>query len=96
MVEVGVKELKNNLSRYLTRVRRGERIRVTMRGRHVADLLPAETGNGDWGEWRKRWRAAVRASAGIAPYLPPGAEYVESFRAAGARKLDELERRGHG
>lgn len=44
-------------------------------------------------EWRARWRSAVRATAGIAPYLPPGSEYVERFRAAGARKLDEIERR---
>ncbi len=41
MVVVGVKELKNNLSRYLSRVRRGEEVRITMRGTHVADLLPA-------------------------------------------------------
>lgn len=41
MIEVGVRELKNNLSHYLKRVARGERIRVTMRGRPVAELGPA-------------------------------------------------------
>lgn len=48
MVEVGVKELKNNLSRYLERVRRGEQVRVTMRGEHVADLVPAAPPDRDW------------------------------------------------
>ena len=40
MIEVGVRELKNNLSAYLRRVTRGEHVRVTMRGRPVAELLP--------------------------------------------------------
>ena len=37
-VEVGVRDLKNNLSRYLDRVRRGEEVIVTDRGRPVARL----------------------------------------------------------
>jgi len=37
-VEVGVRDLKNNLSRYLDRVRNGEEIIVTDRGRPVARL----------------------------------------------------------
>lgn len=40
-----------------------------------------------------RFRAAVDEVFGIAPYLPPGDEYVEEMRGAGARKLTELERR---
>lgn len=39
-----------------------------------------------------RFKEAVEQVAGIAPYLTH--EYVEEMRAAGARKLDELERRG--
>lgn len=42
-----------------------------------------------------RFRAAVEATAGIAPYLPPGETYVEEIRGAGARKLTELEKRRH-
>ena len=42
-MDVGVKDLKNNLSKYLERVRRGERIRVTMRGKPVAELAPIAT-----------------------------------------------------
>ncbi len=37
-VEVGVRDLKNNLSRYLERVQGGEEVIVTDRGRPVARL----------------------------------------------------------
>ena len=37
-VEVGVRDLKNNLSRYLDRVKAGEEVIVTDRGRPVARL----------------------------------------------------------
>lgn len=37
-VEVGVRDLKNNLSRYLERVRHGEDVIVTQHGRPVARL----------------------------------------------------------
>ena len=37
-IEVGVRDLKNGLSRYLERVREGEEIIVTDRGRPVARL----------------------------------------------------------
>lgn len=40
MVSVGVRELKNHLSRYLARVRSGEEIAVTDRGREIAILRP--------------------------------------------------------
>ena len=38
VVEVGVRELKNNLSRYLEQVRDGDEVIVTDRGRPVARL----------------------------------------------------------
>lgn len=40
MTEVGIRELKNNLSRYIRRVAAGERLAVTDRGRVVAELTP--------------------------------------------------------
>lgn len=39
-MEVGVRELRNNLSRYLDRVRDGEEVVVTERGRAIARVLP--------------------------------------------------------
>jgi len=43
MTSAGIRELKNNLSRYLRRVQAGERISVTEHGRVVAELVPAGT-----------------------------------------------------
>lgn len=40
MDRVGVRELRQNLSRYLRRVASGERLEVTERGRPVAVLAP--------------------------------------------------------
>ncbi|MFO0698076.1 MAG: type II toxin-antitoxin system prevent-host-death family antitoxin [Nitrospira sp.] len=45
MPQVGVRELKNSLSRYLKRVQRGEEIVVTERGHSVARLVPARSSN---------------------------------------------------
>lgn len=42
MVSVGIRELKNHLSRYLRRVQAGERVLVTDRGRAVAELRAPE------------------------------------------------------
>jgi prevent-host-death family protein len=43
MASTGVRELKDNLSRYIRRVEAGERIAVTAHGRIVAELVPPET-----------------------------------------------------
>jgi prevent-host-death family protein len=47
MREIGVRELKRSLSETLRAVGRGEQIRVTVRGRAVADLVPAGAAVGD-------------------------------------------------
>ena len=39
---VGIRELKNKLSQYLNRVKRGENLAVTDRGKIIAYILPAE------------------------------------------------------
>lgn len=39
-METGIRELKNNLSRYIRRIEAGERILVTAHGRVVAELVP--------------------------------------------------------
>jgi prevent-host-death family protein len=41
MRELGVRELKQSLSRILRAVGRGERVRVTLRGKPIADIVPA-------------------------------------------------------
>jgi prevent-host-death family protein len=44
---VGVAELRQNLSRYLRRVERGERLVVTDRNRPVAELGPLSSGGAE-------------------------------------------------
>jgi len=41
-MEVGIRELRAELSRWVTRVRNGEEIVVTDRGKPVARLVPAD------------------------------------------------------
>jgi len=41
MDEIGVRELKATLSEVLRRVSRGEQVRVTLRGRPIADIVPS-------------------------------------------------------
>lgn len=43
-METGIRELKNNLSRYIRRIEAGERIVITAHGRAVAELVPLTTG----------------------------------------------------
>ena len=40
-MNVSVRDLKNSLSEHLARVRRGERVIVTLRGRPIAEIMPA-------------------------------------------------------
>ena len=42
MIEVGVRELKNSLSRYLKKVRAGETVVVTDRGKPVARIISTD------------------------------------------------------
>jgi prevent-host-death family protein len=39
---VGIRELKNNLSQYLNKVKQGENLAITDRGKIIAYILPAE------------------------------------------------------
>lgn len=47
MIEVGVRELRRGLSAVLRRVASGERVRVTSRGRPVAEIVPVESHSPD-------------------------------------------------
>jgi prevent-host-death family protein len=41
-MDVGVRELRNNLSKYLDRVRKGQALVVTERGRAIARVVPID------------------------------------------------------
>jgi prevent-host-death family protein len=62
MREIGVRELKRLLSETLRAVEHGEQVRVTIRGRAVADIVPASAAPGD-----DRVRALVAEGRVTAP-----------------------------
>jgi prevent-host-death family protein len=44
-METGIRELKDNLSRYIRRIEAGEHVVVTAHGRVVAELVPPQAVN---------------------------------------------------
>ncbi len=90
---VGIREMKNRLSDYVRRVRRGETILVTDRGRVVARLTPPAADDGGDDEVIDRLEAeGLLSSRGsenrpelygdLAPSLPEGAvvELLDAVR----------------
>lgn len=73
MDRVGVRELRQNLSVYLRRVRRGEALEVTERGEPVAVLQPIERVADEIARLEAR-RVPLRRGAGNLADLPPPAE----------------------
>jgi len=45
MISAGIKELKNNLSKYLSRVKKGEDILITERGKAIARIIKEDPKN---------------------------------------------------
>ncbi|MBA3343410.1 MAG: type II toxin-antitoxin system prevent-host-death family antitoxin [Gemmatimonadaceae bacterium] len=67
MISVGIRDLKNNLSRYLRQVVAGKSVMVTDRGRVVAELVPPGPARSD----PSRYNELV-ASGVIRPALEHG------------------------
>ena len=69
MASVGIRELKGRLSHYLRRVKTGERLTVTERGKTIAILTPAPTNTPDerieamLREGRARWEGGKPTGA---------------------------------
>ena len=68
-VQTGIRELKDNLSRYIRRLEAGERVMVTAHGRVVAELVPPSAASR--GGRLSRYDELV-AGAVIRPALEPG------------------------
>jgi prevent-host-death family protein len=81
---VGIAELRQNLSRYLRRVERGERLLVTDRNRPVAELGPPPTGAA-----LDRLIAAGRVSRPLRRRLPEPIQ-LDGDPYALSRALDEI------
>jgi len=45
----------------------------------------------DAATWRANWTKAIEVTAGVAPYLEKGADYVEDIRREDATRLSRLE-----
>ena len=50
MITVGIKEIRNNLSRYLARVKSGEEVQITERGKPIARIIKETQGKKSIGE----------------------------------------------
>jgi prevent-host-death family protein len=82
---VGVAELRQNLSRYLRRVERGERLIVTDRNRPVAELGPPPSTGAELDRLIAEGRVSRPARRGLpAPLVLDGDPYALS------RALDEV------
>ena len=72
MKEVKVTELRQNLPAYLSRVRNGENVRITSRGKVVAELSPPAAAGTDVEAARGRLRGSVlRYDRPLDPVIDP-------------------------
>jgi prevent-host-death family protein len=98
--QVGVRELRQNLSKYLDRVKAGENLTVTERGRVVARLVPAdERVSPVHAHLAEKYGATVptqRMSDVLSRLNPPGAAAgtTDAFLAEGRTDWPEKERGG--
>ncbi len=86
MERIGVRELRQHASRYLDRVKAGETIEVTERGRLVARLVPPEAHDGA----REHLIAAGRLVPAVAPFRLPERVDARPGEPDSAELLDEL------
>jgi prevent-host-death family protein len=82
---VGIAELRQNLSRYLRRVERGERLLVTDRNRPVAELGPPSTSGAHLDRLIAEGRVTRPSRAGL-----PAPLELDGDPHALSRALDEI------
>ncbi|HEX9636749.1 MAG TPA: type II toxin-antitoxin system prevent-host-death family antitoxin [Acidobacteriota bacterium] len=89
MAQTGVKELKDHLSEYLRRVRKGERVTITDRGEPIAALVPAQEGE----EVRWAWKLAEKHLVAWSGGRPQGALKAPKVRGKSAAEIVLEDRR---
>jgi prevent-host-death family protein len=89
MREIGVRELKSSLSQTLRAVARGQHVRVTVRGRPVAEIVPAGASARDDGLDRLVQEGRLASPARPRPQRAP--RPVQASRSASALVLAERE-----
>lgn len=82
MREVGVRELKQSLSKTLRSVAAGEQVRVTVHGRAIADIVPA--GRASSGDRMRELVAEGRVSPASRPHPVRPPRLVDADRQASA------------
>lgn len=60
MKDIKVSELRQRLPEYLAKVRRGERLRVTSRGKAIAEIVPPAPTRDEIAAARARLRGSLR------------------------------------
>jgi prevent-host-death family protein len=81
MERIGVRELRQHASRYLARVRAGETIEVTDRGRPVARLVPVRA---------ETWQDLVDAGRVIPPATGVDLADLEPLPRRAGRRLSDV------
>jgi prevent-host-death family protein len=72
MKDINVTELRQRLPEYLARVQRGERLRVTSRGKVIAEIAPPAAPRDEVAEARARLRGSVlRYDNPLDPVIDP-------------------------
>ena len=76
MLHINVTELRNHLPAYLGKVKRGEEVAVTSRGKVIARLVPEPD---ECGAARSRLEA-LRITSWVGDVLSPSGEFWEAER----------------
>lgn len=72
MKNVNVTELRQNLPDYLAKVKRGERLRITSRGKVIAEIVPPVATKEEIAAARRRLRGSVlRYDRPLDPVIDP-------------------------
>jgi prevent-host-death family protein len=77
MPKVNITELRQNLPAYLARVREGEAVEVTVRGRVIARIVPGEDRQAAARKWLKALRGKARITGDI---MSPSGETWDAER----------------
>ena len=81
MPDIGVRELKENASEVLRRVRDEKaRYRITYRGRVIAELAPTSDDDRGHDDWERIWAEMDETAAEISKKWPKGVSAVDAVR----------------
>ena len=80
MIQAGIKEIKNNLSRYLARVKDGEEVMITERGKAIARIVKENSKNMAVREALAQW---IDRGVVIMPSRSPKGDVPARHRATG-------------